>query len=171
MNIIYATKRPHGAFIISTSTPILKFTDTHRIFRRYRNLYELLTEMPRFKHCTISFHLKFANGFNQQSAKRYLYIYRGGMYKIKGWKIICIFAVEDCAGLKGENNLYTYSWGMYKIKGWKIIYISSFYFIRTELSSQLGSRSLFDLSCDSIQIFLALHSDITSTSFRYINNF
>ena len=49
MNIIYATK--WGL----TSTPILKFTDTHRTFRRYRNYYEFLTEMPRFKHCTISF--------------------------------------------------------------------------------------------------------------------
>ncbi|KAK6094635.1 hypothetical protein MT418_004923 [Batrachochytrium dendrobatidis] len=26
-----------------------------RTFRKYRNYYELLTEMPRFKHCTISF--------------------------------------------------------------------------------------------------------------------
>jgi hypothetical protein len=35
--------------------PILNFTDTHRTFRGYRNYYELLTEMPRFKHSTISF--------------------------------------------------------------------------------------------------------------------
>ncbi|KAL5037471.1 hypothetical protein RTP6_004901 [Batrachochytrium dendrobatidis] len=45
--------------------------------RKYRNYYELLTEMPRFKHCTISFRRmrdiipQIRKWFNQQSAKRY----------------------------------------------------------------------------------------------------
>ncbi|EGF79212.1 hypothetical protein BATDEDRAFT_25786 [Batrachochytrium dendrobatidis JAM81] len=48
-----------------------------RTFRKYRNYYELLTEMPRFKHCTISFRRmrdiipQIRKWFNQQSAKRY----------------------------------------------------------------------------------------------------
>ncbi|KAJ8322727.1 Glycerol kinase [Batrachochytrium dendrobatidis] len=44
-------KAPWGLYYFH----ILDFTDTHRTFRKYRNYYELLTEMPRFKHCTISF--------------------------------------------------------------------------------------------------------------------
>ena len=55
MNIIYATKRPQWGLYYFHIHPILNITDTHRTFRRYRNYYELLTEMPRFKHCTISF--------------------------------------------------------------------------------------------------------------------
>jgi hypothetical protein len=47
-------KAPWGLYYFHIH-PHLQFTDTHRTFRRYWKYYELLTEMPRFKHCTISF--------------------------------------------------------------------------------------------------------------------